>query len=280
MIEAGPENRGASVTASKRLAPLRWRRRAWVGLVAVALLVAGTAPVPAATDGRGGFTDVNEDSTHAPAIDALSEMGLFERTGCGDGLFCPREPIKRWVVAVWLVRALGGEGATTGTSRFADVDAASWWSPYAEELADREITTGCEKEPLRYCPEQTVTRAQMASFLVRAFELEPAQAAGFADTSGTHAANIDALFAAGITTGCEKAPLRYCPGETLNRAQMATFLHRALLKQQEAAGTGPLEISDDVPDAGLTDMATGDTVNLRSVFTGDKAVMFWFWAEW
>ena len=270
------------MTASKRLASLRWRRRAWVGMVAVALLVAGTAPVPAATGDGGGFTDVNEDSPHAPAINALSEMGLFAGTGsgCADGLFCPRDPIERWVVAVWLVRALGGEGTTTGTSRFADVDASHWWSPYAEELADREITTGCDKAPLRYCPEKTVTRAQMASFLVRAFELEPAPPAGFADTSGTHAANIDALFATGITTGCETDPLRYCPRKTLNRAQMASFLHRAILKQQEAAGTGPVQISDDVPDADLTDMTTGDTVNLRSVFTGDKAVMFWFWAEW
>ena len=224
---------------------------------------------------------MNEDSTHAPAINALSEMGLFADTGCGDGLFCPRDPIERWVVAVWLVRALGGEGTTTGTSRFADVDAAMSWSPYAEELADREITTGCDREPLRYCPYKTVTRAQMASFLVRAFELEPAPPAGFADTSGTtHAANIDALFAAEITTGCEKEPLRYCPRKTLNRAQMATFLHRAMLKQDEAAESGPVQLSDDVPDAGMTDMATDDTVNLRSVFTGDKAVMFWFWAEW
>ena len=268
------------MTSSERLAPLRWRRRAWVGLVAVALLVAGTAPVPAATGGSGGFTDVNEDSTHAPAINALSEMGLFADTGCGDGLFCPRDPIERWVVAVWLVRALGGEGATTGTSRFADVDAASWWSPYAEELADREITTGCDTEPFRYCPGKAVPRAQMASFLVRAFDLEPASSAGFADTSGTHAANIDALFASEITTGCDTDPFRYCPGKAVPRAQMATFLHRAMLKQKEAAESGPVEIGDDVPDAGLTDMATGDTVNLRSVFTGDKAVMFWFWAEW
>jgi len=61
---------------------------------------------------------------------------------------------------------------------------------------------------------------------------------------------------------------------------MATFIHRELLKQEEAAGSGAVEISDDVPDADLTDMSTGDTVNLRSLFTGDKAVMFWFWAEW
>lgn len=269
------------MTASERFAPLRRRRPAWVALVVLALLVAGTVPVPAATGGGGGFTDVNEGSTHEPAISALAEMGLFARTGCGDGLFCPGDPMERWVMAVWLVRALGGEGTTTGTSRFADVDAARWWSPYAEELADREITKGCADNPLRYCPDKTVNRGQMASFLVRAFDLEPAQAAGFANTAGTtHEANIDALFAAGITKGCAVDPLRYCPRQDVTRAQMATFLHRVLLKQEEAAESGPVEISDDVPDVGLTDMSTGDSVNLRSVFTGDKAVMFWFWAEW
>jgi len=271
---------GRSVTASERFASLRRRRTVLVGLVALALVVAATAPAPASTGG-GGFADVPEGGTHEPAINALAEMGLFEDTLCEDG-FCPREPVKRWVMAVWLVRALGGEGTTTGTSRFSDVDAALWWSPYVEELADRGITTGCKK-PLSYCPDETVNRGQMATFLVRAFGLEAAESsAGFADVDegSTHEANIDALFAAGITTGCGTDPLRYCPRKAVNRGQMATFLHRALLKQQEAAGSGAVEISADVPDTDLTDMSTGDTVNLRSVFTGDKAVMLWFWAEW
>lgn len=223
-----------------------------------------------------------EGGTHAPAIKALADMGVFEGTECGEGLFCPQDPVERWAMAVWLVRALGGDVTTTGTSRFADVDAARWWSPYAEELADRGITRGCDTDPLRYCPGEAVNRAQMATFLKRAFALGPAPSAGFADTAGNkHEANIDALFATGITTGCQDQgdPLRYCPRTAVKRGQMAAFLHRALLKQQ-AAESGAVEISDDVPDVDLTDMSTGDTVSLRSVFTGDKAVMFWFWAEW
>lgn len=271
------------MTASERFASLRRCRPALVGLFALALVVAATAPSPAATGGAGGFTDVNEGGTHQPAITALAEMGVFEDTLCGEGLFCPLEPVERWVMAVWLVRALGGEGATTGTSRFADVDAERWWSPYAEELADREITGGCDTAPLRYCPDKTLNRGQMASFLVRAFDLELAESsAGFADVNegSTHEDNIDALAAAGITEGCGTNPLRYCPREKVNRGQMATFLHRALLKQKEETESGMVQISDDVPDASLTDVSTGDTVNLRSVFTGDRAVMFWFWAEW
>ena len=69
----------------------------------------------------------------------------------------------------------------------------------------------------------------MATFLVRALDLDPAPSAGFADTEGnTHQANIDALAAAGITAGCKTDPLRYCPDQPVTRAQMATFLVRAL----------------------------------------------------
>ena len=162
-----------------------------------------------------------EGSTHEPAITALAEMGLFEDTLCEDG-FCPGAPMERWVMAVWLIRALGGEVSTTGTSRFADVDAASWWSPYAEELADRKITAGCKVDPLRYCPGQPVKRGQMATFLVAAFGLEDAESsAGFTDVNegGAHGAHINALFAAGVTAGCNADPLRYCPGQPVNGAR-------------------------------------------------------------
>ena len=81
-----------------------------------------------------------------------------------------------------------------------------------------------------YCPDDVVTRAQMASFLVRALGLGQASSAGFVDVGagGVHAGDIDALAAAGVTAGCGVAPLRYCPGDVVTRAQMATFLVRAL----------------------------------------------------
>ena len=269
------------MTASERTVYQRGRRAAWVGLVAVALLAAATA-IPLPARGAEGFSDIGSGGTHEPAIKALSDQGVFTDTECGDGLFCPDDPIDRWVMAVWLVRVLGGEVTDTATSRFDDVDASEWWSTYAEELADRDITTGCKTDPLRYCPDDSVTRAQMATFFVRAFDLESASPAGFTDTGGNkHEANIDALAAAGITTGCKTGPLRYCPDQPVSRAQMATFLHRALLKQKEQMSEPAMtELSADVPDVDLTDISSGETVNLRSLFTGDKGVLFWFWAEW
>ena len=262
-------------TVLRRWVAARRRKGRLAALIIAAVAVSMVIPV--AAQETGGFSDVRAGGVHTPAIHALAEQGVFTDTECGEGRFCPDDPIERSVMAIWLIRVLDGEITTTGSSRFADVDASEWWSPYAEELADREITTGCRTQPLSYCPDQPVTRAQMATFLFRAFNLAPAPAAGFADTGNSfHRANIDALAAAGITTGCRAQPLSYCPDQSVTRAQMAAFLHRALLRQKEQAP----EISDDVPDVDLVDISSGEMVNLRSAFTGDKGVLLWFWAEW
>ena len=175
----------------------------------------------------GLFGD-DDGSVHEAAIDALAETGVVDGTECGEGLFCPADPILRWVMAVWLIRALGESPSTEAGTRFGDVDAAEWWTPHVERLADLGITHGCGTEPLRFCPHEAVNRGQMATLLVRAVGLDAADPAGFVDTAGTtHETNIDALAAAGVTAGCAKDPLRYCPTEATTRAQMATFLARA-----------------------------------------------------
>ena len=87
------------------------------------------------------------------------------------------------------------------------------------------ITTGCDDGS--FCPEQTVGRAQMASFIARAKGLAPQPPSGMRDvrSSDTHAGAIGALQAAGITQGC--TPTRFCPTERVSRGQMASFLARA-----------------------------------------------------
>ena len=203
-----------------------WRRV--VRLVVVVVLVGSVLGPTTGVDASGGFSDV-EGTTHEEAIRALAEEGVFEGTECRPGEFCPTDPVERWVVAVWLVRILdGGDPPPVETTRFADVDASQWWAPYVERLADLGVTTGCDTQPARFCPYETTNRARMASFLVRAFDLPSAPPAGFADVEGgAHAANIDALAASGITSGCKTQPLRYCPRRDTTRAQMATFLTRA-----------------------------------------------------
>ena len=89
-----------------------------------------------------------------------------------------------------------------------------------------DLAQGCSFA--QYCPERSVSRAQMATFLSRALGLEPVAADRFVDVDpgSPHAGFINALVDAGIAAGC--AEDRYCPEDPVTRAQMATFLGRAL----------------------------------------------------
>ncbi len=187
--------------------------------------------LPGDTDieAAGSFEDVS--GTHRASVEVLAEKGIFDGTECATGRFCPNLPIQRWVMAVWLVRALdGADPAPADPARFADVDERAWWAVHVERLAELGITQGCATEPARFCPESPVPRAQMATFLTRAFRLPSGPAAGFADVAdgSTHQPGIAAVAAAGITTGCKVEPARYCPQRATTRAHMATFLTRAL----------------------------------------------------
>ena len=179
------------------------------------------------------FSDLDAAGVHNAAVLELATDGVMARTGCGSGKLCPNEPIQRWEMAVWLVRALdGGDPRRVSRSRFEDVDRWQWWARHAERMAQLGVTRGCSAEPLRYCPDDPVTRAQMASFLVRAYQLGRATPAGFDDTGGSvHEVDIDALFAARITVGCSTEPLRYCPRLPTTRGEMATFITRARARQ-------------------------------------------------
>ena len=218
-----------------------------------------------------GFDDV-VSGVHASAIDALAQLGVFEGTECGEGLFCPDEPIRRWVMAVWLVRVLEAPLPEAGASRFSDVDPQQWWSRHVEALADLGITAGCSRSPARYCPDEAVSRAQMASFLARAFHLEPSEEGErFSDVSGgVHAANIDALAASGITAGCATDPARYCPTRATTRAQMASFLKRT---RTMFIGPCPTEATDDTGT--ISGLADGTTYSVRVAAVNDVGAGAW-----
>ncbi len=51
----------------------------------------------------------------------------------------------------------------------------------------------------------------------------------FSDVSDTHTANINALAEAGVTLGCNPAGTLFCPDDQVTRAQMGSFLARALM---------------------------------------------------
>jgi hypothetical protein len=177
------------------------------------------APAPAPT-----FTDVPSSSPHAVNIGKLAARGVT--LGCGGTRYCPDDDVSREQMATFLVRALK---LAEGSSRppFSDVAAGSTHARSIDAMRREEITLGCGGG--RFCPSTSVPRDQMASFLQRALPLEPGSASPpFPDVraGSTHARAIDAVRRAEITLGCPGGG--YCPGDTVTRAQMASFLVRAL----------------------------------------------------
>ena len=182
---------------------------------------------PDSTD-TDSFSDLDSAGEHTRAVRILYGEGVFEDTGCSEGLLCPGGPLLRWEAAVWFVRVLDGMNPDPVSSvRFTDVDPKVWWAPYVERLADLNVTLGCTADPDKYCPDTEVTRAQMATLLKRAFALPAAEPVGFVDTARTvHAPNIDSSYAAGITGSCSADPLKFCPWDSNSRAQVAGYLLR------------------------------------------------------
>lgn len=101
--------------------------------------------------------------------------------------------------------------------------------PHILRIARAGLTVGCGNGR-SYCPFDEVTRAQMATFLLRAKSLRPDWGRRFRDVPATHThgPDINAIHAAKITVGCGRDRQSYCPRRGVTRAEMATFLVRAI----------------------------------------------------
>jgi hypothetical protein len=99
-------------------------------------------------------------------INALAEAGIG--FGCTEEDFCPADPLQRQEMARFLVRAFGYP--PSGTDAFVDDD-GSVFEADIDALAAAGITRGCNPpDNDDFCPAETLTRAQFATFIVRALD--------------------------------------------------------------------------------------------------------------
>jgi hypothetical protein len=118
------------------------------------------------------FPDVPCSLVFAPWINELVAQGIT--SGCGSGNFCPGTPVSRQQMAVFLLKTLEGSGYTPPActvETFTDVPCSSNFAPWIYELVARNITAGCGNGTT-YCPLASANRGQMATFLVRTFDLQ------------------------------------------------------------------------------------------------------------
>jgi hypothetical protein len=118
----------------------------------------------------GMFGDVPCSSNFAPWIEAMANEGITG--GCGNGNFCPTNPVRRDQMAVFLLKGEHGSSyvppACAGI--FPDVPCPSTFADWIEQLAAEQITGGCGNG--NYCPLSNNTRGQMAVFITKTFNLQ------------------------------------------------------------------------------------------------------------
>lgn len=190
-------------------------------LLTIVALTAQLAP-------GGTFIDDN-GSPHEGSIEAISAAGLTN--GCNpptSNRFCPESPVKRGEMAAFFARAL--KLPVSPNDHFSDDD-GHLFEGAINRIAEAGITVGCNPPAnTSFCPDRDMTRGQMAAMLVRAFGYGPVSGDRFSDDNGSVFEDaIERLAAAGVTLGCNP-PLntRFCPDQKVTRAQLATFITRAL----------------------------------------------------
>ena len=175
------------------------------------------------------FNDVPPSYWAYSFIERLYNSGITGGCSTNPLSYCPIDPVTRAQMAVFLLKGIHGPGfappAVGDNTGFTDVDITHWAAAWIKQLATEAITSGCGSGI--YCPENTVTRAQMAVFLLKAKHgasyTPPNVSATFGDTSGHWAEDwIEQLAKEGITSGCGNG--NYCPENPVTRDQMAVFL--------------------------------------------------------
>lgn len=96
-----------------------------------------------------------------------------------------------------------------------------------DSLLAAGVINGCSASGTAFCPDDPITRGQMAKILVRALDLPATDEDFFTDDNDSiYQSAINSLAALGVTNGCGDG--LFCPDSVMSRAQVAAFLSRAL----------------------------------------------------
>jgi hypothetical protein len=140
---------------------------------------------------------------------------------------------------------LAQDSSPGGGSGFVDIEG----NPHEEDIGyivKRGVTVGCDLEGPRYCPDQPVTRAQIAAFLARALRLETTGSYlnVFSDVEqgAWYTPFVEAMGANGLTDTAVSGSYR--PNEPMLRSEMAVFLQRAFR----------LSVPDDISAPSFSDI--------------------------
>jgi len=185
------------------------------------------------------FYDVPVSNPFYYYIENLLHSGVT--AGCSTNDYCPSNPVQRSQMAKFICASM--EKASSGsctvgacTQMFSDVPSSNPFCPYIEALYTAGIVSGCSTNPLKYCPNDLTSRQAMAKFICNSMNVaNPGSCVAtnctgiFADvpSSNPFCNYIEAVYNAGVVSGCSTSPLKYCPTLNVSRQQMSKFLVNA-----------------------------------------------------
>jgi hypothetical protein len=177
------------------------------------------------------FTDVGAGNVHSSNIACAVWWGIANGTAADT--YAPSAVVNRGQMASFIARLVERTGGTLppGPDQFPD-DNGNPHEANINRLAAAGLVGG--RADGTYGPADAVSRAQMATFVVRAYQfrsgtsLSPGADAFGDDNGNTHEANINRAATAGFVTG--RADGTYSADQGVTRDQMASFITRVVAK--------------------------------------------------
>ncbi len=236
------------------------------------------------------FEDVPPTHWAYNYINTIYNKGITSGCSSNPLLYCPDSSVTRAQMAVFILKAMGeGPAATCTGNVFSDVNAQTvgeGFCRYIEKFATLGITAGCQADDpgtpqneAKYCPDDEITRAQMAVFITKALKQQPAASCTGTVFDDVNAGSVGEGFCRyiekfsklGITSGCSSSPPLYCPNNSVTRAQMAVFLVKGFSLTQKGrvfyvspqgdnSNPGTLEQPWATPGYGSRQLQPGDTL--------------------
>ncbi|SDI93494.1 S-layer homology domain-containing protein [Alteribacillus bidgolensis] len=227
-----------------------------VSAAMVATTFGAVNPVNVQTaDAAEAFPDVDNDYWASGSIQRLADQGVI--SGYKDGTYRPGEEINRGQVAAMLVAAFDLDVDENAEPPFEDLNPESYFTPYAAAVKEADLIKGRENNT-QFAAGMDLSREQMATILVRAFDLEArddvdADVGDIDKAHESHRSNIEILAQYDITNTADG---NFRPKETVTRAQFAAFLDRAMQVDKEV-------------DTSVSSVTAVDNTTVEVGFDGD-----------
>ncbi|MDQ0114704.1 choice-of-anchor I family protein [Paenibacillus harenae] len=208
--------------------------------------VGGDTTVNMKRNGNSAYTVINgsrtfdDVSSHwaKSAIESLASKLIV--SGVDENRFAPNQNITRAEFTAIIVRSLGLNEVAAG-GQFSDVSASKWYAPAIETAIQAGLIGGYEDGTFR--PDQTITRQEIASILLKAVRFADADAAATIAAKANATNSLSAIkdagtvaawaktavaeaLAAGIVEG--KTDGMLAPAAKATRAEAVTMLQRTL----------------------------------------------------